>query len=339
MSTPTALQPAILSRNSSTYSTIIYPRPEPEQRGCLIAKVHGSHLPSSLQIPDVRPYITPFYRRTRLTFTSRNAGEPVTFFVGPETNCRRFDIHHQLLCKSSSIFNLPTGYPRIITEPIDLPNTDSDAFGAIYQWLYEGVPPNLIYEGELQLLMEMWVVLAALGLKDKMNTIMRLDMALMQPKECTCSIETVKWVYDHTDPRSKLRGYIIAIFCQRGPALTAELFNTKGGIMKDAVKFFVTLNRVRAGNPKGIGGYDLPARFATARTFKPSAVPGSPGQFFATLVTGSEKIDLSKVVYPLPSFLVWGDQWQDLPDEHFFVKPDDESQEGGAVLSQLEKMR
>jgi len=182
------------------------------------------------------------------------------------------------------------------------------------------------------------VTLGHLGIKDKMNTIMRLGMALMQPKEYKCSIETVEWVYEHTDPRSKLRGYIIAIFCQRGPDATSALFNTRGEIMRDALKFFGILNKVRAGNPKGIDGYELPPQVTTAHTFQPSKVPGQPGQFFWTLVTGEEEIDKSKIEYPLPSFLVWGEKWQDLPDEHFFVKVEDEYQEGGDVLCQLKNM-
>jgi len=186
--------------------------------------------------------------------------------------------------------------------------------------------------------MELWVTLGYLGIKDKMNTIMRLGMALMQPKEYKCSIETVEWVYEHTDPRSKLRGYIIAIFCQRGPDATSALLNTRGEIMTDALRFFAILNKVRAGNPKGIDGYELPPEVTMAHTFQPSTVLGQSGQFFRTLVTGAEQVDASKIEYPLPRFLVWGEKWQDLPDEHFFVTAEDEFQEGEDVLWQLEKM-
>ena len=189
--------------------------------------------------------------------------------------------------------------------------------------------------------MELWVALGKLGIYDKMNTIMRLGMALMQPKEFKCEIETVRWVYNHTHKKSKLRRYIVAIFCQRGPDVTTELFasaNVKLSIFRDAVKFFNILNKVRAGNPKGIDDYELPTRFAMAHTYQPSELPNQPSQFFGTLVTGGEEVDQSKIEYPLPSFLIWGEKWQDLPDEHYFVTAEDKFREGGETLRQLKRM-
>jgi hypothetical protein len=52
-------------------------------------------------------------------------------------------------------------------------------------------------------------------------------------------------------------------------------------------------------------------------------------------VTGGEDVDWSKIEYPLPSFLVWGTEWEDLPDMHF-VSEENVRSVAGNVLKQIE---
>jgi hypothetical protein len=60
------------------------------------------------------------------------------------------------------------------------------------------------------------------------------------------------------------------------------------------------------------------------------------GNELAWVLTFGEQVDESKLDYVLPSFLVWGDKWQDLPDEHYFVGPVSVVEQGGAeVASQI----
>jgi hypothetical protein len=163
-------------------------------------------------------------------------------------------------------------------------------------------------------------------------------MALRQPREFRCGIESVRWVYRHTVPGARMREYIVAIFCQRGPPVTAETFcaeNEKLGILADAMKFMRMLNRVRVGNPQGSDGYDLLERVPTM--FWGENWEWS-GRILAMLVTGGEEVGWSRIRYSLPSFLSWGDNWEDLPDEQFFVHKADIAVEGWELLAQLRKM-
>lgn len=270
-------------------------------------------------------------------YPTASAGEPVTFYVGSLSSFTRFDIH-QLLSISSPLFNDLADNARIITRPVEQPNTDPDIFRLVCTWLYERKPPVATVPEDLLTLMKTWVTLGKLGIWDKQNTIMRLGMALMQSKEYQCPVETVRWVYQHTPPSSKLRGYIIAIFCQRGPRISAETFspeNTKLCFFRDAINFFSVLNKVRNGNPQGLDGYDLHGQFPMVHHF---AHADRAGGVMATLLTHGEDVDRSRIKYPLPSFLVWGEKWEHLPDMHFFVDKVDAAVEGREVLSQLTKM-
>jgi hypothetical protein len=92
-----------------------------------------------------------------------SAGEPVTFYVGSLISSTRFDIHH-LLCMNSPLFNDLADTPRIITRPIELPNTDPDIFHQICLWIYERKPPAATESEEFLTLMNIWVKLGKLGI-------------------------------------------------------------------------------------------------------------------------------------------------------------------------------
>jgi hypothetical protein len=110
------------------------------------------------------------------------------------------------------------------------------------------------------------------------NTILRIAMALMQPKEFICSIDVVRWVYANTSRYSTLRGFVGAIFCQRGSAITADILSLesdKAGIVRDAAAFLHILDRVRAGNSQGKDGYNLTQHFQMTYRTQP-ACPKTP---------------------------------------------------------------
>jgi hypothetical protein len=107
------------------------------------------------------------------------------------------------------------------------------------------------------------------------------------------------------------------------------------GIFRDAAEFMRKLNLVRAGNPRGLDGYDLYEQFPMQHTWSPSENELAPVRVRGCLVTGGEDIDWSKIEYPLPSFLVWGTEWEDLPDMHF-VSEENVRSVAGNVLKQIE---
>jgi hypothetical protein len=237
---------------------------------------------------------------------SEFTGRPIRFNVGPEP--WEFDIHHDRLIAVSPLFTDPSGIPHLIPFDIELPITDPDIFHVVCQWLYNGNPPDATTARDLLELMQSWVVLGKLGVWDKQNTIMRLGMALMQPKKFVCEIATVKWVYENTEPGCKLRGYI----------------------HRDASAFMRIFENTRRANPKVKAGHDLGQQFDTVieRTVQSNEL--------AWVLTFGEQVDESKLDYVLPSSLVWGDKWQDLPDEHYFVGPVSVVEQGGAeVASQI----
>jgi hypothetical protein len=181
----------------------------------------------------------------------------------------------------------------------------------------------------------------------QLNTLMRIGMALMQPKNFVYSLETVRWVYENTTSKYSLRGFIIAIFCQRGPPVTTPGYfsdaNAKLGISRDASVFTRVLNEVRSGNPQGMDGYNLPSQFAEHHMadwnikYKPDGKidrEKSTKMVFRTLVTGGEEVDWSKVEYTLPSFLVFEDKWEDVPDMHFITQ-EMAVRDGQEVLRQI----
>jgi hypothetical protein len=126
-------------------------------------------------------------------------------------------------------------------------------------------------------------------------------------------------VYVFTDPGSKLRDFVIALFCQR-PVITEEVFvGHNRAMVRDAVKFMRVLNKVRARNPRGKDGYDVKQHLPIVYTSQPGDGAEKQGNMMRTLVHGNNKVDWSKIEYPLPNFLVWGEEWEDAPDRHFFV--------------------
>jgi hypothetical protein len=259
-------------------------------------------------------------------------GKNIAFQVGPEA---RFFIIHLSLLIVSPLFATASGIPHSKTTPtITLPPTDPTAFQVVCTWLYIRKPPVATSASDLLPLMKIWVALSKLGIWDKQNTIMRLGMALMQPAEFVCEISTVKWVYENTEPGCKLRGYIVAIYCQRGEDVSKENFGpeiTKLGIFTDLVAFMRVLASVRRANPRGKDGYNIHEHFTTTYTRN-----GDAGGEVCWLLTHGEEVDPSRIEYGLPSFLVWGDEWQDLPDEHYFVGMGSVMEQGGReVLEQV----
>ena len=106
----------------------------------------------------------------------------------------------------------------------------------------------------------------------------------MQPRASVCEVEAVRWVYENTEVGSPLRGFVIKIFCQRGPGGGNKVFEqgvARLGVFRDASLFLWVLHGVRKENEKVVEG------------------------------------DSSRVEYPLPEFLVWGHRWETLPDMHF----------------------
>jgi hypothetical protein len=240
-------------------------------------------------------------------------------YVSPNPSTR-FDAHHFLLSKLSPLFTLSNRLSRIINKGIELPDIEPSIFHALFLWLYERKPPVYTSDGDLLTLCKLWVLAGQLGIWKTQNTVLRLGMELMQPKDLVCSLETVRWVYENTPQASPLLRYIITIFCQRGPPVTAAHFSPvyeKLGIFRDVALFMRVLSKVRAGNPKGVNGYDLTKEFSFKHTHMPVPDEFGVGQVRGTLVTGGKEVQWSKIEYPLPSFLVWGEQWEVLPDMHF----------------------
>jgi hypothetical protein len=229
-----------------------------------------------------------------------------------------------LLSKVSPLFTLTNGLPRIVNKGIELPDIEPQVFRDLF-WLYERKPPVSKSDRDLLPLMKLWVLAGELGIWKTQNTILRLGMELMQPKKFVCALETVRWVYKHTLEGSPLRDFIITIFCQRGPLVTLSHFspeNEKLGILRDAASFMRLLGKVRAGNPKGVHGYGLSKEFPVEYSHTPGQDESTPGHVRASLVTGDREVNWSRIEYPLPKFLVWGEKWEVLPDMHFVDETD-----------------
>jgi hypothetical protein len=187
-----------------------------------------------------------------------------------------------------------------------------------------------------------------------MNTILRIGMGLMQPREFDVPIATVEYVYTHTDSsaaRSKLREFIIAIFCQRGKVVPASFRvaaeNAHLGIMRDCVRFlqiFVPPTVVPDAQTAarweeeagGIGGPVSRYRWA-------SDAKGFPVFVCHDMFDGEEKVHdrgvkAKKGEWPLPEYLMWDAQGTGLPDE-LFVTPEEALGAAGDVVAQMEGMR
>ena len=256
------------------------------------------------------------------------AGQPLTFWAGTSiASYTRFDVHHLLLAQLSPLFAHPSSTaPRLHSGNMLVVDVESTTFRTLFTWLYERTPPDYTAAADLLALMKLWVLAGKLGIWKTQNTVLRLGMALMQPRHFVCSTETVRWVYENTVNKSPLRSYIITIFCQRGPTVTPALFRELEGVRKgiwgDASVFLRDLEFVRKGNPKGVRGYDLRVAFPIEHVWIPARDPTEMDQCRGCLVTGGEEVKWSKVEYPLPSFLVWSVGWEVLPDMHFTSEQD-----------------
>jgi hypothetical protein len=116
------------------------------------------------------------------------AGPPITFKVGPVSDPVRYDLHHSLLSTVSPLFSSTANTPHAIS----LSSISISAFFHVCTWLYYRRPPVATTASDLFLLMKIWVALSKLGFWDKQNTILRLGMAPMQPKDFVCEINAVK---------------------------------------------------------------------------------------------------------------------------------------------------
>lgn len=268
-------------------------------------------------------------------------GQPLTFWVGTSTTSyTRFDVHHLLLAQLSPLFAHPSSTaPRLHSGNMLVVDVEPTTFRTLFTWLYERTPPDYTVAADLLPLMKLWVLAGKLGIWKTQNTVLRLGMALMQPRHFVCGVETVKWVYENTAHKSPLRRYIITIFCQRAPPVTPALFRESEGLRKgilgDASGFLRKLEFVRKGNPKGVGGYHLRAEFPLEHVWIPARDSTEMGQCRGCLVTGGKQVEWSKVEYPLPSFLVWGAGWEVLPDMHF-VGEKDVWETGGLIAGQIQ---
>ncbi|KAF2243124.1 hypothetical protein BU26DRAFT_437576 [Trematosphaeria pertusa] len=230
-------------------------------------------------------------------------GAPITFLLGPSQS--RFDVHSLLLSTLSPLFRHPNGFPKTPRTPIRLPSVSAQDFLALFTWLYERKPPSFANAEGLKILVRLWIAAGKLGVWKTQNTILRLGMALMQPGDFGVDVETVRWVYENTAPGSKLRGFVIAVFCQRpaGGQVERRFFRPcyEGlGIFRDALAFLKVLGKV-------VMNY---------------------------LVTGGTEIDWRRVEFRLPGYLVWGERGEDLPDG-FFVTEEEAAEAAGEVAAQM----
>lgn len=258
-------------------------------------------------------------------------GAPITFLLGPSQS--RFDVHSLLLSTLSPLFRHPNGFPKTPRTPIRLPSVSAQDFLALFTWLYERKPPSFANAEGLKILVRLWIAAGKLGVWKTQNTILRLGMALMQPGDFGVDVETVRWVYENTAPGSKLRGFVIAVFCQRpaGGQVERRFFRPcyEGlGIFRDALAFLKVLGKVRRGNPVGRGGYCL-------ERFKQEGGLDEEGKVVMNyLVTGGTEIDWRRVEFRLPGYLVWGERGEDLPDG-FFVTEEEAAEAAGEVAAQM----
>jgi hypothetical protein len=85
---------------------------------------------------------------------------------------------------------------------------------------------------------------------------------------------------------------------------------------------------------KGIDGYNLATEFPVEYSYAAAKDGVGLGWVKGTLLTGGKEVDWSRVEYPLPSFLVWSEQWEVLPDVHF-VKEQDAVAQAKEVWKQI----
>jgi hypothetical protein len=117
-----------------------------------------------------------------------------------------------------------------------------------------------------------------------------------------------------------MRPFLKEVRCWGSSSPSSASVDPQSHLLISPPMFLRVLGKVRAGNPKGIDGYDLHREFPLvySPTFGEDGV--TVEKLRGTLVTGGKEVDWSRVEYPLPSFLVWGEQWEVLPDMHFVTE-------------------
>jgi len=276
-------------------------------------------------------------RSGRFPHSPFDFGPPIRFLVGPSGQA--FDVHREKLSGWSPAFTTKAnaaGFDvRNVYNVVRLPEVSVDDFTTLCVWLYKGEKPNPTKEGELLGLMRLWIAANKLGLWRWMNTILRLGMSLMQPREFTVEIETVAWVYERTGEGSKLRSFIVAIFCQRGRP-EAHFFDARYeglGIMRDAARFLY--NFVPPPIPDGATLSDWKGEVNHGYRW------GRDKKGFPVFVSSTSSADLKNDQTEvegdgaLPDYLVWNKQGETLPDE-FFVTAEEGLLGAAEVARQLE---
>ncbi|KAJ4291945.1 hypothetical protein N0V90_009843 [Kalmusia sp. IMI 367209] len=241
-------------------------------------------------------------------YTHDYHGPPTSFLIGPSPSPMSFDVHTTLLAQHSPIFNNIYGRPKTIADSIVLPSATPDEFLELCFWLYEKTPPKFSGAHDLGRMCRLWVVAAKLGLWQKMNTLLRLGMELMQPREFKCDVGVVRWVFGNTAEGSPLRGFIIAIFCQRcEPDINYFFLRASGDedIFREASAFLKDLEVARR-------------RYAVGRVASAWASDGKKMPVFSHKVISTGGVG-SDAEYPLPRYLVWDYKGVDLPDAHFVL--------------------
>ncbi|KAF2260704.1 hypothetical protein CC78DRAFT_571012 [Lojkania enalia] len=252
-----------------------------------------------------------------------HTGFPITFLIGP--NSTRFDIHNTLLHTLSIPFIKSNGTPKNVLHPIILRSLDPHDFKSLWDWIYDDKPPSYENESDVLGLMKMWVTAGAVAMSSYQNACLRFAMACMQPASFTVPIETVAYVYQHTPPSSKLRKFVITLFVQRSEPQTHFFAPQYAQILRDCVREMKWLHRVRLQNLEGVEGYVLEEEFKAVRW-----VNKEKRRVEMWYVTEGKMVEVKKLRFPLPAYLVWGENWEALPDG-FFVSAG-ESSEGAVEL-------
>ncbi|KAF2684452.1 hypothetical protein K458DRAFT_487334 [Lentithecium fluviatile CBS 122367] len=179
---------------------------------------------------------------------------------------------------------------------ICLPSISVDDFRVLSPWLYAGQKPVFIAAGRL-------------GLWKWMNTLVRQGMALMQPPGYEVDIEMMRFVYENTSPGSKLRRFVIAIFCQRAKP-QPQFFHAQYevlGILCDGAVFLKVLEKSAMQSP------------CAHRVSQTQSSDGEGREILVHDDANPDQMNWMKVEHPLPEHLVWDEWGKDLPDDTCFV--------------------
>lgn len=185
-------------------------------------------------------------------------------------------------------------------------------FTILTNWFTTHTPPSFPTAADLPLLVQLWVSASRLGLWQKANTLLRLGMETMLPATAVCAFSTVRWVFANTAASSPLRGYIVAIFVQRG--LGPETFVAP---REDGDEHIWALLPVVQGR---LSKARLEYKAIKGDTAWGKDEAGGP-VFEAEKMKQEEKL-------PFPEYLVWDDEATDVPDG-FFLFPDTVAYEKG----------